>query len=140
MKQTNVPQDPGIIENYGHELCYAVDNEGKYALVPSIGWEPKNIANKQAWQVIDQDIARTLTEINRGCKSPIAYYMAKHQMDVGLLANYMGLYRWQVKRHLKPSVFKRLKGKTLKAYADLFGLCVSEFGSAIPHNSQSTGK
>jgi hypothetical protein len=140
MKKKNVPQDPGIIENYGHELCYAVDNEGKYTLVPSIGWEPKNIANKQAWQVIDQEIELALGQINKGRKSPIAYYMAKHQMDIGLLANYMGLYRWQVKRHLKPAVFKRLKEKTLKAYADLFDLCVSELGSALPHNSQSTGK
>jgi len=140
MKKNNVPQDPGIIENYGHELCYAVDKQGKYDLVPSIGWEPKNIANKQAWQVIDQSIELALGDISKGRKSPIAYYMAKHQMDVGLLANYMGLYRWQVKRHLKPAVFKRLKEKTLKAYADLFDVSVSELGSALPHNSQSTGK
>ena len=140
MKKKNVPQDPGIIEDYGHELCYAVDNQGKYDLVPSIGWEPKNIANKQAWQVIDQEIELALCEINKGRKSPIAYYMAKHQMDIGLLANYMGLYRWQVKRHLKPAVFNRLKEKILKAYADLFDLSVSELRSALPHNSQSTGK
>jgi hypothetical protein len=135
MKKDDVPQDPGIIEDYGHELCYAVDKQGKYDLVPSIGWEPKNIANKQAWQAIDQDIELALGEINKGRKSCLAYYMAKHQMDVGLLAKYMGLYRWQVKRHLKPAVFKRLEKKTLNAYAELFELSVSELESVLPNNN-----
>lgn len=126
MKIKDVPQDPGIIEDYGYELCYAVDKKGSYGLVPSIGWDPKNIANDQAWKVIDEGIKRAWDGIRQGRLSPIALYMAKHQMDVGLLAKYMGVYRWQVKRHLKPKVFNRLNGKILKRYADLFNVDCSE--------------
>lgn len=140
MKKQDVPQDPGIIEDYGHELCYAVDRKGEYDLVPSIGWEPKNIANDQAWQVIDMEIEQALDQIKKGSKSPLAYYMAKNQMDVGLLANYMGLYRWQVRRHLKPSVFKGLKKDLLGKYARFFEVSVSDLESFCEKNSQQTGK
>jgi len=37
------------------------------------------------------------------------------------------LPRWRVKRHLKPSVFKRLKPEIMPRYADLFGLTLAEF-------------
>lgn len=141
MKIKDVPQDPGIIEDYGHELCYAVDKKGAYDMVPSVGWEPKNIANQQAWEVIDKSIDQALDGIREGRLSPLAYYMAKHQMDVGLLAQYMGLFRWQVKRHLKPKVFRRLKESLLEAYAELFSISGSEFKSPLENKIvNKTGK
>jgi len=127
MKIKDVPQDPGIIEDYGYELCYAVDKKGSYNLVPSVGWDPKNIANNQAWQVIEENTRHAVEGIVNDRLSPLAYYMAKHQMDVGLLANYMGLYRWQVKRHLTPKVFRRMKDKIRRQYAALFDMTLSEF-------------
>ena len=42
-------------------------------------------------------------------------------MTVGL-ASYVRLPRWRVKRHLKPSVFNRLKPEIMQRYVDLFGL------------------
>ncbi len=126
MKVKDVPQHPGILEDYGHEVCYAVDKDGKYSLVPSIGWMPKNLANKQAWQVIEENINRAAEGILNGNVSPLGYYMACHQMDVRLLAKYMGLYGWQVKRHLKPKVFNALKGDLLERYAVLFDVSVDE--------------
>ena len=126
MKIKDVPQHPGILEDYGHEVCYAVDKDGKYNLVPSIGWNPKNLANEQAWQVIEENINRAVDGILKGKISPLGYYMAFHQMDIRLLANYMGLYCWQVKRHLKPKVFKKLKARVLERYAGLFNVSVDE--------------
>ena len=52
MEIKDVPQDPGILDDYGREICYAVDQNGNYSLVHSIGWDPKNTANRQAWQAI----------------------------------------------------------------------------------------
>ena len=52
--------------------------------------------------------------------------MAKRLMTVGLLASYVRLPRWRVKRHLKPSVFSRLKPEILQRYADIFGLTPAE--------------
>ena len=126
MEIKDVPQDPGILDDYGREVCYAVDQNGNYSLAQSIGWDPKNIANRQAWQAIEKKTNKAREDILGGKLSPIGFYMACNQMDVRLLAQYMGLYRWQVKRHLKPAVFKKLKGNVLGKYAALFNVSVDE--------------
>jgi hypothetical protein len=50
--------------------------------------------------------------------------MYKKWMDPLTLAQAMGLYCSQVKRHLKPAVFKKLDDKTLSEYARIFGISV----------------
>lgn len=129
MKIKDVPQDPGILDNYGREVCYAVDQNGNYSLAQSIGWDPKNIANRQAWQAIENKINKAREDILDGKLSPIGFYMACNQMDVRLLAQYMGLYCWQVRRHLKPAVFKKVKADVLGKYAALFNVSVDELKS-----------
>lgn len=94
MEIKDVPQDPGILDDYGREICYAVDRNGNYSLAQSIGWDPKNVANRQAWQVIEKKIDKARKDIGDGKLSPIGFYMACNQMDVRLLAQYMGLYGW----------------------------------------------
>ena len=126
MQIKDVPQDPGILDDYGREICYAVDQNGNYSLAQSIGWDPKNVANRQAWQRIEKKIDKARKDILDGKLSPIGFYMACHQMDVALLAQYMGLYRWQVRRHLKPAVFKNIKRSILETYAALFNISVDE--------------
>ena len=108
------------------EVCYAVDEDGRYNLVSSAGWEPKNIANDQAWEVIARSLQEKRQAVLAGRVSPLAYQMAKHQMDIGLLAKYVDLWGWQVRRHLRPAVFARLSDKVLARYAALFGLSVDE--------------
>ncbi|WP_054698357.1 hypothetical protein [Desulfosarcina cetonica] len=56
MKIEEVPQDRGMITDDRREVCYAIDDQGRYVLTGSAGWEPKNIANRQAWEQIDQSI------------------------------------------------------------------------------------
>nr|WP_321403252.1 hypothetical protein [uncultured Desulfobacter sp.] len=136
MKIKDVPQDPGILDDYGREVCYAVDQNGKYSLAQSIGWDPKNVANRQAWQVIEKKINKAREEILDGKLSPIGFYMACHQMDIKLLAQYMGLYCWQVRRHLKPAVFKKLKPGVLEKYAALFNVSVDGL-KTLPDKSAS---
>lgn len=134
MEIKDVPQDPGILDDYGREVCYAVDQNGNYSLAQSIGWAPKNIANRQAWQAIEKKINKAREDILDKKLSPIGFYMAYNQMDVRLLAQYMGLYRWQVKRHLKPAVFKKINGNVLGKYAALFSVSVDELKS-LPDKS-----
>ena len=109
MKIDQVPQDKGMITDNRREVCYAVDKDGRYVLAQSAGWGPKNIANRQAWDVIEEQVGRTLEKIRVGKLSPLAYHMAKNQMSEGLLAQYAGFSRWRVKRHLKPKAFGNLK-------------------------------
>ena len=129
MKIDDVPQDRGIITDERREVCYAVDDQGRYVMTGSAGWEPKNIANRQAWQLIDIAATRALEKVHAGKASPLAYHMANHQMSVGLLAKYAETNRLKVLLHLRPGSFERMTPEQLKRYADAFGLPVSELKS-----------
>lgn len=126
MREKDVPQDAGLNQGM-REIAYAVDENGRYVGVPSLGWEPKNIVNAQAWEVISEDINTQARLVRDGQRSPLAYHLARHLMTVGLAASYVRLPRWRVKRHLKPSVFNRLRPEIAQRYADLFGLTLAQF-------------
>lgn len=131
MRQEDVPQDKGMAEGL-NEICYAVDDDGRYVLAPSQGWDPKNIANQQAWEDLQKELNLVAQEVHQGKKSPLAYHMAKNLMDVKLLATYMGIASWRVKRHMKPGVFARMKPDMLARYADLLKMTVAELKQGPP--------
>lgn len=125
MKEEDVPQQFGL--NAGcQEVNYAVDNDGRYMLAQSAGWEAKTIALQQAWEAIVDQLHQVLAEIRAGEKSALAYYMVKNQMDPALLSQYSGIARWRVKRHLRPMVFNKLAAAALAPYAELFGINVDQ--------------
>jgi hypothetical protein len=115
-----------IDEDRLKEVCYAVDEDGSFVLAESAGWEPKNIANDQAWDLIKEQVADTVKKIKSGKLSPLAYHMVRNQMGLGLLAKYVGMNRLRVWRHLKPAGFKRLKPAQLKGYAEIFNIDVAD--------------
>lgn len=134
MKLSEVPQDRGMIdEDRLKEVCYAVDEDGSFVLAKSAGWEPKNIANDQAWDLINEQVKKTIAKIKSGKLSPLAYHMVRNQMGLGLLAKYIGFNRLRVWRHLKPAGFKRLKSEQVKRYAEIFGICVADLAK-IPED------
>lgn len=123
MKKEEVPQDESFLEkNKMRELCYAVDKDGNYTTSLSSGWEPKTVALQQALDTINMRAQEAKERFEQGISSPVEYYMELHRMDLPVLADYMGLWQWQVKRHCKPSVFNRLAEKTLQKYAATFGI------------------
>jgi len=125
MKKEDVPQQGDL--NAGHsEVNYAVDRDGQYTLESSVGWEAKNIALRQAWEAIVDQLREVIAEIKAGQKSALAYHMVKSQMDPGLLAQYSGIARWRVKRHLKPVVFAKLDTTALTTYAELFNTSIEK--------------
>ena len=124
MKIDEVPQDRGMITDERREVCYAVDAHGRYVMTGSAGWEPKNIANSQAWELIDLAAAAALADVHAGKSSPLAYHMARHQMGVGLLAKYAGVNRLKVWLHLRPGPFARLSPDLLNRYAQAFDISV----------------
>ncbi len=127
MKKSEVPQDKSNLESANFkELCYAVDENGEYTTENSSGWEPKTVALNNAIDAINERINDAKNRVLAGETSPIEYYMELHKMDVGILASYVGLWQWRVKRHFKPSVFKKLSTKTLNKYAEVFDISVEE--------------
>ncbi|MBG44312.1 MAG: hypothetical protein CL530_10125 [Aequorivita sp.] len=127
MKKKEVPQDKSNLESANfRELCYAVDENGEYTTENSTGWEPKTVALKNAIEEINERTQNAKTRVIAGKTSPIEYYMELHKMDVGILASYVGFWQWKVKRHFKPSVFKKLSNKTLSKYAEVFDISIQE--------------
>lgn len=122
MKAEDVPQDELDFKGKRdmHKLVYAVGKEGQYTGVTTAGWEPENLALRQAWEEVEADLQDTLRRIRTGELSPIAYFMEKSLMDAGLLASYVGKWRWTVKRHLKAGPFRKLSDETLAQYARVF--------------------
>ncbi len=127
MKTTDVPQDDAnMLQGKFKEPVYSIDADGNFKTIPSVGWDPKNEVMKEAWDVVHNKIEIAKQQVISGEKSPIAYYIEKNIMDIGLVAKYMGIWRLTVKRHLKPNNFKKLKTSTLNKYAEVFNITVEQ--------------
>jgi len=127
MKKEEVPQDKSNLESaHFKELCYAVDEDGNYVTKNSTGWDPKTIALDNAIQDINERIEAAKQRVLKGNTSSIEYYMELNKMDVPILASYVEMWSWRVKRHFKPSVFKKLSDKMLNKYAAVFEISIEE--------------
>jgi hypothetical protein len=120
LKKSEIPQDKSLLEGFTREVDYALDESGKYTAGLSTGWEVKTSALNLAWDDIHQRVKDAEQKVRRGEASPVLFFMELRLMDTSILAAYTGFWQWQVKRHLKPSVFSRLPEHKLKKYADLF--------------------
>ncbi len=127
MKINEVPQDVGGLANKNmKELCYAVDENGNYKTKLSEGWDVKTLALNKSLELFEERVQNFKEEFFRGEISPIPYYMELNRMDISVLADYMGKWRWLLKRHFKPSVFNKLSAKILNKYAETFNISVLE--------------
>ena len=127
MKKSEVPQDESNLASTNlRELCYAVDENGEYTTEHTTGWDPKTIALSNAIDDIKERVATAKAKVLANETSPIEYYMELHKMDLPVLASYVGVWKWRVKRHFKPSVFKKLGSKMLQKYADTFDISIKE--------------
>lgn len=136
MDVNEVPQESSDFKdrNKVRKLMYAVDRDGRYTGVNSAGWDPENAAMQQAWEEADERLAQVLQEVKAGRLSPVAYFMQKNLMDPALLGKYIGKWGWQVRRHLKPSVFEKLPVSLLQRYAQVFNVSIDELTHFGQHN------
>jgi hypothetical protein len=133
MKKEDVPQDLSSLGRITKEVCYATDNSGKYVTELSMGWDIKITALDAAWQDIEVRIATARKKVLSREASPILFFMERGLMDIGILADYTGFWKWQIKRHLKPAVFIKLSDKKLQRYAEVFNVSVEDFKNMNVH-------
>ncbi|MEP3208029.1 MAG: hypothetical protein ABJN95_02510 [Maribacter sp.] len=127
MKKEDVPQHQSKLETANiREVCYALDENGEYTTELSTGWDPKTIALNNALEQIKERVEEAKKRVLNNETSPLEYYMELHKMDIPILASYVGFWKWQVKRHFKPSVFRKLNSKKLQKYADVFEISIEE--------------
>jgi hypothetical protein len=135
MKKSEVPQDKSNLESANlRELCYAVDDNGEYITEHTTGWDPKTIALNNTLDEIKERIENAKKRVIDNISSPIEYYMELHKMDLSVLASYVGMWQWRVKRHFKPRVFEKLSSKVLQKYAEVFDITIDEL-KTIEKNS-----
>jgi hypothetical protein len=118
MKVNEVPQDD--VPDYSEGIKkgnYALDDQGKYVMVPSKGWSVDELINSLTYNEFLAKLEETRQEVLAGQKSPLAYYMELRQMIPQLLGKTAGIAAFRVKRHLRPEIFARLKPSILEAYA-----------------------
>ncbi|MBV1888569.1 MAG: hypothetical protein KUG51_04700 [Urechidicola sp.] len=127
MNKKDIPQDRKELDNSNfNELCYAVDEDGNYTTGKSTGWNPKKIALDNAIEEIQVRTEGAKIKVLKGETSPIEYYMELHKMDPAILASYVGIWAWRVKRHFKVKIFNKLSEKTLQKYAKIFNISIDQ--------------
>lgn len=126
MKKEDLPQDASALVGVTREVCYVKGSDGKYTSDLSTGWDVKKQALDNAWDDIKERVAEAAAQVKNGEISPIFYFMEVKLMDITLLSGYTGFWKWTIKRHFKPSVFKNLSDTKLATYAKAFDMSVEE--------------
>lgn len=108
------------------EVLYVTDENDNYITANSIGWDAKKAALEESMELINERIEEAKQNVANNLVSPIVYFMELNKMDIQVLAAYVDMWQWTVKRHAKPKIFKKLSDSTLKKYADAFEISVEE--------------
>ena len=127
MKKEDVPQDMGALGKITKEVCYATDKDGNYTKALSTGWEIKTGALDLAWKDIEERVKEAKQKVLKKEASQVLFFMEKRLMDMTTLSAYTGFWKWQIKRHINPAVFKKLPEKKIKRYAEAFNVSVEDF-------------
>ena len=135
MKKDEIPHDLGALGKITLEVCYTVDENGHYSTALSEGWDVKAKALEVAWQDVEKRIEAARQKVLNREASPLLYFMELKLMDVPIVAAYTGFWKWQVKRHLKPGVFKKLSDKKLGRYATIFETRVEDLKNMNVHEA-----
>jgi hypothetical protein len=108
-------------------LTYSLDENGKYFITTPSEFEPAEIAHSYERADIQKRIEETRHNVLNGKISPLAYYLERNLMTPYRFSGEIGIPTWRIKRHLKPSVFRRLPYPFLERYASFFGMSVDDF-------------
>ena len=116
MKIEDVPQDHGQRNVSIRTVYYATDEKGEFVKVVSNGWEASRRIYLNIMEELEDLAAQALARVRSGRSSPLEYLMYKAYYDVDTLAKAVDLSPRTVRRHFKPSVFRRLDDETLGKY------------------------
>ena len=135
MKVNEVPQDdvPDYTEGWLKKGNYALDDNGKYVMVPSKGWVVDEMINKMAYDEYREKEEETRKTVLAGKKSPLAYYMELRQMTPEILGKTAGIAAFRVKRHMRTEIFAKLKPDLMDSYAKALDITMEEL-KTVPKN------
>ena len=97
MKVKEVPQDITYCESV-KRACYALNDEGKYVIVPSTGWSAEDVVNGLAVAELAAQLEETRKAVLAGVKSPLCYHMERRQMNPKILASTAGIATFRAQK------------------------------------------
>src|SRR3954462_8748813 len=124
MRERDVPQQDNATLAGHRKAVYAVGDDGKLRIVPSRGWEVEETVTRQAVEDLEQRARDARERARAGVGSTLEYHMYRARMDLALLSQTTGLWRWRVRRHLRPGAFERLPAEIKRRYAEALGVPV----------------
>ena len=77
----------------------------------------------------ERDVPQEGNATLAGTAAPLEYHMYRARMDVAMLAQTVGLWRWRVRRHMRPQVFARLPLRLRRRYAEALGIALEALDS-----------
>ncbi|MGO4391105.1 hypothetical protein AB4Z46_07095 [Variovorax sp. M-6] len=119
-----VPQEGNATLGGHRKLMYARDADGHTVTVGSRGWEAEEIVTAHAVDALAAQAESARARVLAGAASPLEYWMYERRMDVALLSQASGFWRWRVRRHCRPRGFAALSSRQLARYADALGLSI----------------
>ena len=122
MDINSVPQDDSSTYAKNKKAIYAKDSDGSVKVVGSSGWEAEETVTKQALNDLQEMAEEAYCEVKRGEKSPLYYHMYAIRMDLQIISDATGFFKWTVKRDFKPSTFAKIAQKRLAMYAEVMGM------------------
>jgi hypothetical protein len=128
MRERDVPQEGNATLAGNRKAVYAVADDGRVRLVASRGWEVEEIVTRQAVQDLERLANEARERALAGLTSPLEVHMYRARMDLALLSQTTGLWRWRIRRHFRPAVFARLPLALRQRYAEALGLSLEALG------------
>lgn len=129
MREEDAPQDNSASLAGQRKRLYTRNAAGEYTTVLSSGWDAEDVVLQQAIAEFETAAAQAYLRVQRGESSPLEYHMYRSRMDVTVLAQSTGFFKWQVRRHFRPSIFQKLSRKKLQRYQEALQLSHAELMS-----------
>lgn len=133
MRIDDVPQDESSTYAGHKKLLYAQDRSGAYTGVQSSGWDAEASATLDAVALYQALADQARAEVIAGQASPLLFHMYDCRMDLPLLSQLTGFWRWRIRRHFNPKVFADLNQAALSRYARAMDKPISEL-KALPES------
>ena len=125
MEVEDIPQDNSKSYNGQRKIIYGTRN-GHYEAATSTGWLEESYATEMAVSELERQTEAAREAVAQGAYSPLYYHMFRFRHDETGLAMAAGVWKWQLRRHLRPNVFAKLPDKTLQKYADALRISIDE--------------
>jgi hypothetical protein len=120
MKILDTDQNGNLVDANTRRVRYSVDDRGNVVEEYEEMTEYGVIVAENLFDLYRDRAEEAKERIRRKKASPLEYFMHQAQIEIELVIALTGYSRRQVKKHMKPEVFKTLGDEVLQRYAQAF--------------------